>query len=425
MCHLHGVSITVVVSAYNVETYIRDCLESLHEQTLQESQFVVVDDGSTDGTGVICEHYASIDSRFKILRNERNEGTLLARKNGCELASGTWLTFLDGDDVLANPGILSDIVSWLERYPHVDILQLGFVYEGGTEKKRREMDDWLGVKGHKEEDGSIAITRKCFERNEVSWCVCGKVFKADKVKQALPFIPDIYMICAEDCLMYFLFCIFSSSFRTWGRNAYVYRLGTGVSTSAVSMEKFAEYAREPLVADLLSKALEDLGVLHRYCEILVCLKMQLTRTQIFRMSCLDGEWSKAFSMLSSNADCNMLANACASIFKGRQKLFLEKTQSLFKAPDSPAGIVFQSILRLFMEEGDRGADAQKKLAIQTRELQTAQAELKSIEHSVSFRTGRAVTWLPRKVRDCMKSLKEHGMSDTLHRCFAKVSRFLR
>jgi len=425
MCHKHSVSITVVVSAYNVETYIRDCLESLHKQTLQESQFVVVDDGSTDGTGAICEHYASIDNRFKILRKERNEGTLLARKNGCELASGTWLTFLDGDDVLAGPVILRDIVSWLESHPNVDILQLGFVYEGGTEKKRREMDNWLGVKGTSEENGSIAITRKCFQRNEVSWCVCGKVFKAEKVRQALPFIPDIYMICAEDCLMYFLFCIFSSSFRTWGRNAYVYRLGTGVSTSAVSMEKFAEYAREPLVADMLSKALEDLGGLHQYCEILICLKKQLTRTQLHRMSCLDGEWSKAFSMLCANADCNILATACASIFKGRQKLFLEKTQALFEKPDSRAGKVFQSILRVFMEEGDRGAGAQKKLAIQTRELQAAQAELESIKHSVSFRTGRAVTRLPRKVRDYMKFLKEHGMSDTLHRCFAKVSRFLR
>ena len=421
---MNGVSITVVVAAYNVEDYIGECLESLHRQTLQTCEFIVIDDGSTDGTYGICDRYSCVDSRFKILKNKRNQGTLLVRKNGCELASGKWLTFLDGDDFLASPEVLCDIVSWLESHPIADILQLGFVYDGGSVLQRKEMNDWLRVKGSWEEDGERSIIRKCFQRNEFSWCVCGKVFKTENVEKAMPFIPRVNMTCAEDCFMFFLFCIFSTTFRTWNRNAYVYRLGTGISTRSVSMKNFVRYSREPLIVEALAKVLADMAILHKYSDILVCLKERLIMTQIHRMSCLSGDWSEAFSMLCANVDGEMLACMCAISFKGRQKFFLEKTKALLREPDSPAVNVLLKILNLFMEEGDRSVDAQNKLEVQNRELETMQGQLDSLKNSVSFKLGRAITWLPRLARDCVQCCSGHSV-DTVRKCIERVSDVLK
>lgn len=90
--------VSIIVPVYKVpERYLRKCIESLMNQTLQNIEILLVDDGSPDDCGVICDSYAKQDQRIKVLHKE-NGGLSSARNYGCRHANGLWIMFVDGDD---------------------------------------------------------------------------------------------------------------------------------------------------------------------------------------------------------------------------------------------------------------------------------------------------------------------------------------
>lgn len=91
--------ISVIIPAYNVENYIEECLRSVINQTYKELEIIVVDDGSTDSTGKICDMLSKEDSRISVIHKE-NAGVGFARNDGIERASGEYICFLDSDDFL-------------------------------------------------------------------------------------------------------------------------------------------------------------------------------------------------------------------------------------------------------------------------------------------------------------------------------------
>ena len=89
--------ISVVVSVYNMEKHLRQCLDSLLCQTYPDFELLLIDDGSTDGSGRICDEYTVRDARFQAFHTE-NHGLSAARNYGIEHASGEYLMFVDSDD---------------------------------------------------------------------------------------------------------------------------------------------------------------------------------------------------------------------------------------------------------------------------------------------------------------------------------------
>ncbi len=89
---------TIVVSAYNVEAYIAECLDSLKRQTFADFQVIVVNDCSTDGTAKAIGECVTADARFTVLNQPTNRGLSAARNAGMAQAQGEYLLFLDGDD---------------------------------------------------------------------------------------------------------------------------------------------------------------------------------------------------------------------------------------------------------------------------------------------------------------------------------------
>lgn len=92
--------VSVIVPIYNVEPFLRDCLDSLRSQTYRQLQVVLMDDGSTDGCAAIAEEFAAADDRFRLFR-QANAGLSAARNNGVAHATGEYIAFVDSDDVLA------------------------------------------------------------------------------------------------------------------------------------------------------------------------------------------------------------------------------------------------------------------------------------------------------------------------------------
>lgn len=91
--------ISIIVPVYNVEKYIHECVDSIINQTYKNIEIILVDDGSPDNCGKICDEYAEKDSRIKVIHKE-NGGLSDARNCGIDAASGEWLMFVDSDDWL-------------------------------------------------------------------------------------------------------------------------------------------------------------------------------------------------------------------------------------------------------------------------------------------------------------------------------------
>lgn len=89
--------ISVIVPVYKVENYLRQCLDSLAAQMLDDIEIIIVDDGSPDGCPAICDEYAAKDARMKVVHKE-NGGLLSARKAGFAASKGDYIGFVDGDD---------------------------------------------------------------------------------------------------------------------------------------------------------------------------------------------------------------------------------------------------------------------------------------------------------------------------------------
>lgn len=93
--------ISVIIPVYNIKEYLHRCIDSVITQTYGNLEILLIDDGSTDGSGLICDSYAEKDSRIKVLHKE-NGGVSSARNLGLQNAKGDYIGFVDGDDVIEN-----------------------------------------------------------------------------------------------------------------------------------------------------------------------------------------------------------------------------------------------------------------------------------------------------------------------------------
>ena len=91
--------ISVIVPSYNVEPYLERCVQSLISQTYADLEIILVNDGSTDGTGKLCEKLTERDCRIKVV-HKKNGGLSDARNAGIDIASGEFYSFIDGDDFI-------------------------------------------------------------------------------------------------------------------------------------------------------------------------------------------------------------------------------------------------------------------------------------------------------------------------------------
>lgn len=118
--------ISIIVPIYNVEKYIMKCVESILRQTYGNLQIILVDDGSTDQSGEICDRYAQQDSRIKVI-HQNNGGLVKARKAGLEMAIGEYTGFVDGDDYI-DATFYEHLLEVMDD-SEADFVHTGFVYE--------------------------------------------------------------------------------------------------------------------------------------------------------------------------------------------------------------------------------------------------------------------------------------------------------
>lgn len=164
--------VSIIVPIYNVRNYVEKCIGSLMHQTYTNIEIILIDDGSTDGSGEICDTLAKEDSRIRIVHS-LNNGVSHARNIGLDLVIGDYVTFVDGDDWLEEDWVeisLNEI-----NMSNSDILIAGFTksYESGEEQvmhcysPKRKLSNIECLK---------EMYMKPFDETYFAWEVCAKLF---------------------------------------------------------------------------------------------------------------------------------------------------------------------------------------------------------------------------------------------------------
>ena len=126
--------ISVIVPVYNVAAYLPECLDSILSQDYDKLEVILIDDGSTDDSGTICDDYAARDGRVRVI-HQKNGGAAAAKNAGLRAATGEYLSFVDSDDFL-EPNVYGYMLSLLRTYD-VDAAVFAFrdVYRNRQEEK--------------------------------------------------------------------------------------------------------------------------------------------------------------------------------------------------------------------------------------------------------------------------------------------------
>ena len=108
------IKVSVIITVYNIERYIEECIDSVLNQGINAIEIICVDDASTDNSGKVLTKYAQRDERIRIVHNKTNQGQATSRNRGGRLARGEYLYFMDGDDCL-NTGALKKLYEYSKK----------------------------------------------------------------------------------------------------------------------------------------------------------------------------------------------------------------------------------------------------------------------------------------------------------------------
>lgn len=142
--------LSIIVPVYKVEPYLEKCIKSIIGQDFEDFELILVDDGSPDRCGTICDEYALKDSRIRVIHKE-NGGLSSARNAGIEVAKGSFLSFIDSDDYVSSDFYEKNI-KYLQDHPEVDIVVVPVSLEEDKTGKQRPFKAHLKpcMKGGKE-----------------------------------------------------------------------------------------------------------------------------------------------------------------------------------------------------------------------------------------------------------------------------------
>lgn len=127
--------VSIIIPIYNAENYLKRSIDSVRNQTIHNIEIILIDDGSTDESGKMCDHYQIIDSRIVVI-HKKNEGQYHARRLGVEIARAEYVGFVDADDWI-EPDMYEVLLEYANRYD-VSVVESGVIDDWGEHKKKRK-----------------------------------------------------------------------------------------------------------------------------------------------------------------------------------------------------------------------------------------------------------------------------------------------
>ncbi|MBQ6616502.1 MAG: glycosyltransferase [Thermoguttaceae bacterium] len=240
-------AVSVIIPVYNVEPYLRECLDSVVNQTLRDLEIICVNDGSTDGSPAILEEYAAKDSRIKIV-NKVNGGLNSARNAGLDRVTGEYFAFVDSDDWL-------DVTTYEKAYArakksNADMTQFNFSYVGFPDVRDIPIPDVDEVSV--QADKIHLLFNNCFV------CCCN-LWKTEFVKKNhLRFHEDLFLY-GDDIPFTFKTAILANKMAVLPKRMYFYRYRPNSNTNNKTSKRLLDSWRSftLLFEDIRDSELSD------------------------------------------------------------------------------------------------------------------------------------------------------------------------
>ena len=185
--------ISIIIPVYNVKKYLRECLDSILAQSYKDFEIILVDDGSTDSSGNICDEYSMKYENIKVL-HKNNNGLSSARNAGLDIAQGEYILFIDSDDVVS-PIMLETLIAHVAGY---DIVSFGImIFEDGRDKKFKPY-----MKQPCQREYTAVDFLKRMLRHEIDNGVWSKLYRKDILGNVLK-QKTLKIYCITDPLYYY------------------------------------------------------------------------------------------------------------------------------------------------------------------------------------------------------------------------------
>lgn len=220
---MENVRFSIIIPVYNVEAYIEECINSVLQQTYTNIEIILVDDGSTDKSGEICNAYEQNDQRISVI-HKSNGGLSDARNAGIENASGEYLIFLDSDDYWCESDFLYNINEIISN-TDADLIQFGV-------SKFFEKNGIMSCRNYNGYENSTINTM--LKENFYKACACDKIVKKSIIDfYKMKFKKGYYSEDIDWCTKLLAYC---KNIYFYNKPVYVYRQRQGSITSDVKFK---------------------------------------------------------------------------------------------------------------------------------------------------------------------------------------------
>lgn len=260
------VRVSVIVPVYNVKEYLAKCIDSLINQSYSEYEIILVDDGSNDGSEMICDEYAQRNNKVKVF-HKKNGGLSDARNYGIKHSESKYIIFVDSDDYV-DSNYIEYLNTLISKYS-ADMAVTGFVYE------KNDIETFhVASKREQCVNNEIAFQKMCYG-NEIPIMAWGKIMKRDLLME----YPFPYGVLNEDVGTIYKIILNSEKIAVGCKATYHYVLrnssilhsdnkkkffyGVKASNEILREVKRREMSQDSLVAAYGRILIESIGLLHR------------------------------------------------------------------------------------------------------------------------------------------------------------------
>ncbi|MEG1141744.1 MAG: glycosyltransferase [Clostridia bacterium] len=278
--------LSIIVPVYNVDKYINKCIESILAQTFTDFELLLVNDGSLDSSGSICDEYEKKDSRIKVFHKE-NGGVSSARNLGLENARGEWIAFVDGDDWIS-PEMYKKLLVYSEN----DIILCGYIEKDDNKENCKPILFPTGP----------VIDSKLFLSKIIGPLEFGLPIQMGAIwmgifkKQLIGKNRFLNIRMCEDKLFLINIILLNPNIYISSESLYFYRVNRESTTKKYSCS---------LIDDLTKAQAYTKEILENY-EVYTLYKREYNNTSLFflEMICYNEAWNHKISLLSSSRKIN-------------------------------------------------------------------------------------------------------------------------
>ena len=427
--------VSVVVPVYNVEKYLRKCLDGILSQTLKDIEVIVVDDGSTDSSLSILREYEKKDGRVQVV-SRQNGGAGAARNTGLELAKGRYLFFHDPDD-FSSPQMLERLVANAERY-NSDVVVAGRkLYDNVTASVIKEVH----LPKH------VISARQPFDYRDVAdrffasfgFAPWNKLFRRDFIADAglrfqeIPRTNDMYFVnvalvsarrisALDEALYYYRMNVKSSLQANNDKTPLMFfKSWNAIRMKLVEQNILESVYRSYAFAALTSSIQNLLSLRSEYNFRLVYDRL---RREIFptlfgrRLTSVEvpnADWFEQYNILMDNESPVLFMMA-------RNRFDQKVQQNLNKTIAQNETETAKLVKRAKENALERAARAESSLRAAHKTIDLLGSEMSQLRNSESYRVGMVVTWPARKVWGGVKCLRENGFGYTMKHAAGKALR---